>query len=96
MKEQTIELGTLKRVRGSLEHNVLPTIGKTRLMDITAPDAILDLTPHDSLTKPVKTKQLKRCISLIKQVLDWCVNGVLMPVNPCSQVGKFFLKKSRT
>ena len=93
MKAPTVDQGTLKRARGRLERHVLPAMGKICLLDITAQRVINALMP---IYTAGKSETLKRCIGLINQVLGWCVNGGMIPSNPCAQVGNFFLKKTKS
>lgn len=91
MKRPTVTPDCIFNIERRAIRYVLPTFKNTPLLEITAPAMIKALQP---LYDADKKETLARCIIIVNQVLDWCVNGGLMPHNPCIRIGKFFLARA--
>lgn len=89
MKSPQLRLSTYKAYKVTADLHILPALGKTPLINVTAPAVIKAFTPLHKANSPFT---LIRAVNLVNMVLDWSVNAGAIPVNPCHRVAAYFTR----
>lgn len=87
MKRPRLKASSVVIYETSARLHLLPALGKTPLINITAPFLIKTLTP---LHNAGNVTAVTRSLQLVNVVLDWAVNAGALPYNPCRRVTAYF------
>lgn len=88
-KEGQLKPKTLQDIRRKLEIHVLPKLGNMPVESVTAPIAIGVFRP---LAEKRKFETIKRCIQLLKAVMNHAVNLGIIPSHNLHGIGEVFQK----
>lgn len=84
-KQGEIEIKTIEKYWGSIELHLLPVIGKYPINEIVP---TLVSIPLQEVEARGNYDMANRLASYVNSILDFAVNGGLIPFNPCVKVGK--------
>ncbi|MFA9499107.1 tyrosine-type recombinase/integrase [Mannheimia sp. E30BD] len=84
-KQGEIETKTIEKYWGSIELHLLPVIGKYPINEIVP---TLVSIPLQEVEARGNYDMANRLASYVNSILDFAVNGGLIPFNPCVKVGK--------
>lgn len=83
---------TVRQVRNTMTHDVLPLLGRHKLTDVTKTDINRVI---DKIVDRGKGVQANRTLAYLRRFFNWCVERDLLSVNPTHGIPKPTIERAR-